>query len=216
MNHDMVQPAAQPPSQPRSRSRTWRVPAVLVPVAALLALSTLTACGEDSGSDTAVASVSDSGSPSSGTERAKKTADPDAGRPQLRLDTSEEEKMRLFNVWSSCIEAHGVPMQKVVKDGRHVPDNSDPGFPAAQKACIAKLPLDPPELDRAKNPHYLDDFRAQIACLHKAGVMVEAMSDGEGYSYPSGEIDVPNLQELEKHCLIEAFTDTDKDKDKDK
>lgn len=97
-------------------------------------------------------------------------------------------------------------MQSVVKDGRQVPMESDPAYPAAAKACLPKLPLDPPELDRAKNPHYMDDFRAEIACLHEAGVKVEPMADGEGYSWPSGEVDVPDLQELQRRCRIEAFS----------
>jgi hypothetical protein len=203
MNRHMAQTEAQP------RTRIRRTTALLVPATAVLALAALTACGGKSDSGTGVASVTDTGTgtASSGKTRAQQTPDPDAGRPQLRLDTSEEEKTRLFNVWSACIHQHGVPMQGVVKDGRDVPVQSDRAYPAAAKACISKLPLDPPELDRTKNPHYMDDFRAEIACLHKAGVKVEPMADAEGYTWPSGGVNVPNLPELQKRCRIEAFSD---------
>ncbi|MFI6338751.1 hypothetical protein [Streptomyces sp. NPDC050535] len=156
-----------------------------------------------------MASITESGAAASGKERGKQTPDPDAGRPQLRLDTSEEEETRLFNVWSACIHDHGVPMQAIVKDGKDVPEQSQRAYPAAAKACISKLPLGPPELDRAKNPNYMDDFRAEIACLHRAGVKVEPNADGEGYTWPSGEVNVPNLSELQKRCRIEAFSDKD-------
>ncbi|MCX4237368.1 hypothetical protein [Streptomyces ortus] len=103
-----------------------------------------------------------------------------------------------------------MPQQSIVKDGKNVPDQSHRAFPKAAKAWISKQPLGPPELDRAKNPHYTDGFRAEIACMHEAGVKVEPMADGEGYSWPAGEINVPNLPELEKRCRIEAFSDKDK------
>ncbi|MGW1506729.1 hypothetical protein ACWCQW_51465 [Streptomyces mirabilis] len=204
----MNQHRFQPDAQPRIRIR--RVPALLVPATAVLALATLTACGGNTTSGTDVASVTATGTASSEKAREKQTPDPDAGRPQLRLDTSEGEKTRLFNIWGACIHEHGVPMQSVVKDGREVPDQSHRAFPKAAKACITKLPLDPPELDRAKNPHYMDDFRAEIACMHKAGVKVQPMADGEGYTWPSGEVNVPNLPELQKRCRIEAFSDKDR------
>jgi len=212
MDHHRFQPGVQPrpQTQTQPRLRIRRVPALLVPVTAVLALTALTACGGNTDSGTDVASVTDTGTPSSGKAREKQTADPDAGRPQLRLDTTEEEEARLFNVWSACVHEHGVPMQSIVKDGKNVPDQTHRAFPKASKACISKLPLDPPELDRAKNPDYMDDFRAEIACLHKAGVKVEPMADGEGYSWPSGEVNVPNLTELQKRCLIEAFSDKDR------
>ncbi|WP_328491727.1 hypothetical protein OHS59_02525 [Streptomyces sp. NBC_00414] len=197
----------QPDTRPRPRIR--RVPVLLVPATAVLALATLTACGGDADSGTDVASVIETGTASSAKAREKQAQDPEAGRPQLRLDTSEEEETRLFNVWSACVHEHGVPQQSIVKDGKNVPDQSHRAFPKASKACISKLPLGPPELDRAKNPHYMDDFRAEIACMHKAGVKVKPMADGEGYSWPAGEIDVPNLPELEKRCRIEAFSDKD-------
>jgi hypothetical protein len=193
--------------QPWFRAR--RMPALLGPATVVLALATLTACGGDADSGTDVASVTETGTGTASSDKAQGTQSPavEDGRPQLRLDTSEEEKTRLFNIWSACIHEHGVPKQDIVKDGRDVPDESHRAYPKAAKACITKLPLDPPELDRAKNPHYMDDFRAEIACLHRAGVKVEPMADGEGYSWPSGEINVPNLPELQKRCRIEAFSD---------
>lgn len=204
MNHHRFQYDAQP------RLRIRRVPALLVPATVVLALATLTACGQNTASGTDGASVTDTGTAPSEKARGKQNPDPDAGRPQLRLDTSEEEKTRLFNVWAACIHEHGVPTQGIVKDGRDVPDQSHRAYPAAAEACITRLPLDPPELDRTKNPHYMDDFRAEIACLHKAGVKAEPMADGEGYTWPSGEVNVPNLPELQRRCHIEAFSNKDK------
>ncbi|MFJ8630830.1 hypothetical protein [Streptomyces sp. NPDC093568] len=173
------------------------------------ALALLTACSQSDGTGPGVVSVpaatSDATS-SSGAEASSPTTDAvgDSGRPQLRLDTSDEERVRLSNAWSACMHKNGVDYQSVVKDGIHVPDNTDPDFAAAGRKCLSKAPLPPPELSPETNPRYLDDYREQIDCLHEHGLMVEALPDGGGYNYPAGPMP-PNSRDIEDRCVLEAF-----------
>lgn len=186
-------------SLPRSHARRA---APLCVGAAALAL--LTACsGGGSGAHVASAPPASAGAPSAATSGGS-SATAGSGRPQLRLDTSDEEKIRLNNIWSACMHEHGVSYQSVVKDGFRVPDDTDPDFATGKAACLSKSPLDPPELSPQTNPHYMDDFRAEIACMRAHGVNVEPMPDGSGYTFPDGWAP-PNEPQLERSCQLEAF-----------
>lgn len=185
------------------RPRAFRLVPHLCVGAATLAL--LTACTQSAGNGPGVASApaatsdTEVSSPTSG-------ADGDSGRPQLRLDTSKEEKTRLGNAWSACMHKNGVDYQSVVKDGIRVADDTDPDFGEASRKCLSKSPLPPPELSPDTNPDYMDDYREQIACLHQHGLMVEPLPDGGGYNYPPGPLP-PNSRELQESCELEAFGD---------
>jgi hypothetical protein len=50
----------------------------------------------------------------------------------------------------------------------------------------------------------MDDYRAEIACLHRHGLMVEALPDGSGWNFPAGPIP-PDAPQLERSCELEAF-----------
>lgn len=166
------------------------------------ALAVLTACSGGAGTGERVASAPPASGASSTAASGGGTAG--SGRPQLRLDTSDEERTRLLNIWSACMHEHGVAYQSVVKDGFHVPNNSDLDFATASAACLSKSPLDPPELSPDTNPHYMDDFRAEIACLRAHGLNVKPFPEGGGYSFPDGWAP-PNEAQVEHTCKMKAF-----------
>src|SRR5690349_2881073 len=71
-------------------------------------------------------------------------------RPQLRLDTSDEERDRLFAAYDDCLVGHGVKVvavQEAAPAGakRRLDNSGEPK--SAYLACANKLPLQPKELD---------------------------------------------------------------------
>ncbi|MFK0216697.1 hypothetical protein ACIQWN_00740 [Streptomyces vinaceus] len=199
-------PNHTPPAPPFRRRRR---------PAAALALGTatfllLSACGgEDRTEEAGVASISGpaptaaaaAGAGTSGTSAAASGSQ----RPQLRLDTSKEEWARLMNAWSACLEQNGFHnFQDVIKDGVRFPMESDPALPAARAKCESKVPLSPPELDRNRNPHYADDWREWIACMHRRNYKVVPLPDEAGYDLPEGPLPPDSLQ-IENECKLEAF-----------
>ncbi len=83
-------------------------------------------------------------------------------------------------------------------------------YPAEFKACASKKPVDPPELDPAKNPNYLDDYRSWIKCMNDKGLAAEGVPDGGGWRYADRPGRVrPHSKEAGKiadGCEIEAFS----------
>ncbi|WP_405865509.1 hypothetical protein OG407_41675 [Streptomyces sp. NBC_01515] len=137
---------------------------------------------------------------------ARPDVDDESGRPQLRLDTSRQEQDRLTFVYFDCLRDHGVL-------GGHKPGSSQ-WFPgggatknaAAYKACLVKKPLQPPELDPAKNPHYLDDFRTYIRCLDDGGLKVKGPADGSGWNRDGGSTPTRAQQDrLDHDCELRAY-----------
>ncbi|WP_259471722.1 hypothetical protein [Streptomyces shenzhenensis] len=196
---------------------------VLAAACTMTALLLVTGCstGSDSsdksgGQDDDVASVSDPGGgnkkkPSGG-------ADSASGAPQVRLDTTETEKLEMFQPYLSCLKDNGVPIQRAGGGtnaaGKIAGDPSQywyPGvdvskYPAAEKKCGGKRPLPPPELDPRTNPDYLDQFRAQIECLNREGLKVDGLPDGSGWNY-RGESSLSAAEQgrIENKCRMEAF-----------
>ncbi|MFK4105119.1 hypothetical protein ACI2L1_34650 [Streptomyces sp. NPDC019531] len=155
----------------------------LLGVASVTALIVLTACGgggssdaDDNGKakDDGVASIND---PSGSGASAKATADADSGRPQLRLDTSDEESARLWGVWGACLHDKGVPSGKKSGSDKWMPNTTPDKYPAQYKACQSKQPLQPPETEPDTNPHYVDDYRAYVKCLNDHGIKVHMIPD---------------------------------------
>lgn len=187
------------------------------PVAVALALG---GCGEDNKTaDTSVATLA-SGSP---TVQTSSAADAAGGRPQLRLDTSAADRWRMSQVWFHCLKDAGAPMYEATKaedepgwqPGDILPDTStpdhkpDPRFAEPQKKCADKEPLEPPEKDPKRNPHYADGMKAWAGCLRKAGmkVTVETLDGGE-MNLTASPADGKTDQAFEntyKECEIEAF-----------
>ncbi|MCE7009880.1 hypothetical protein LWC34_44810 [Kibdelosporangium philippinense] len=90
------------------------------------------------------------------------------------------------------------------------PDMNDqsPASKGAVQKCQGRLPLQPPEMDEAKNPHYLDDYHEWITCMNEHGVPVEATQPlGSGWTY-SRQSTVPYDQErkIENDCKKAAFS----------
>jgi hypothetical protein len=134
-------------------------------------------------------------------------ADPDSGRPQLRLDGSEEEHRKLNNAWASCLQDHGVKTYTKGSAGAEwiFPGVNASDFPASAKVCASKQPLQPVETDPKKNPHYADDFREWIRCMNSKGLKVVGLPDNAGWNYASTN-QPANSDEIESSCQLEAFS----------
>ncbi|MDV7216796.1 hypothetical protein [Streptomyces prunicolor] len=170
------------------------------------------ACGGGSGGGGSTAATDDSAASiagpvaSGGSSKASAGTDSGTGRPQLRLDTSEAEKARPAAVFFACLHDKGVPSaHKPGQGDRWFPKGVSTDHPAAWKACESKAPLQPPELDPGKNPHYMDDFRAYITCLNKGGMKVRGLADGSGWNFVSSSLSQAAQNELDRSCTMEAY-----------
>jgi hypothetical protein len=158
----------------------------------------LTACGGAGGGDTdkggkdEVASLN---TPAASGRSAKAGADPDAGRPQIRLDSTQDDVNRMWDGWTACLKEHGV-------------DKTYKGHPDAPgvKACTGKLPLDPPELDPAKNPHFDDDTRAMVRCMNAHGIKSVVTDRGWGL-VDGASLNAPDYDRTMVACQVKAFGD---------
>ncbi len=194
-------------------------------VCALLAATVLTACGAggESGAKAAKDGVStlETGSPApDGKPDAAATPKVDSRRPQLRMDSTEEEIDKLDNAYNACLQAHGVPMntkraelagakQAWPMQGKEITTK----YKSAFDACLVKLPRRPPEQDPAVNPHYTDDYRAYVKCINKSGMRVKMLQDEHGiatgwnYADDNGGngFSEAKKDEIDKTCEKEAF-----------
>jgi hypothetical protein len=127
-------------------------------------------------------------------------------RPQLRLDTSDAERDRLFTAYDDCLVAHGVKIntkRSQVAGGRSLDQSGEPK--TAYVACADKLPQQPPELDEDKNPDYAAQWNDNVKCLRAHGLMVHVTKPGE-WTWDSADSVVPdNEEQIEKACELEAF-----------
>ncbi|WP_416984964.1 hypothetical protein [Streptomyces sp. T028] len=161
----------------------------------------LTACGGVGGSDDAgndsdgeVASLTtpaaDGGSANAS---ASASADPDAGRPQIRLDSTNEEVNRMYDAWLACLKEHGA-------EEKYKRKPNDPSV----LACKGKEPLNPPELDPAKNPDYSDDVREMVKCMKSHGIKA-LVYEGNWALETGNEMNRPHYDEYELDCQVKAF-----------
>ncbi|MFG2226335.1 hypothetical protein [Streptomyces sp. NPDC048644] len=194
-------------------------------VCALLAATVLTACGAGDGGDAKAGkdgvSTLETGSPASdgkpGTSASSKT---DSRRPQLRLDSSEEEIDKLDNAYNACLQSHGVPMNtkraEMAGAKQAAPMQSmeiAKKYKPAYDACLVKLPRRPPEQDPAINPHYTDDYRTYVKCLTDKGMRIHMLQDEHGIatgwtyndSKPSA-LSEAEQDKADKVCTKEAFS----------
>ncbi|MFE9598804.1 hypothetical protein [Streptomyces hokutonensis] len=183
--------------------------AVLAGLGAAAALSLLVACGGSGGhggtasKDKDVVSIN---SPSASGASASASAAAESGRPRLRVDTTDAERTRLYQIWTDCLHDHGVPAGHKPGSTAWSIAGDITKYPAATTACLPKRPIEPPEEDPAKNPHYMDDFRTYIKCLNDGGLKVKGLSDGSGWNY-DGESSLTQAQEsrLDHDCEVKAY-----------
>ncbi|WP_328665815.1 hypothetical protein OG905_01805 [Streptomyces sp. NBC_00322] len=165
------------------------------------AVAVLTGCGGGSTSNEESGGNDVASLPTRGTEgsAAKPSpADPDAGRPQIRLDSTQDDVNRMMDSWLACLNQHGGP--DALKQYKRNPNT------ATGRACQSKLPLDPPELDPAKNPRYNDDVREMIQCMNGKGFKSEVSPDGHGWALVHGsDLNAPGFEKAERPCLVKAF-----------
>jgi hypothetical protein len=180
-------------------------------VVALAAGGLLTACGEQPKGQE-VASVSGEGTQS---DRPQPTAIAASGRPQIRVDTSREEREELEQVWVRCLKDHGAPVNsKIDGKGKEVlaprqNSRNDPAYREANQACDAKLPVNPPEEDPSTNPNYDDDVREWVQCMRGRGLKITRAPKGSpsdfNYEDPDQMLDA-KWQKVMDECKIEAFS----------
>lgn len=145
----------------------------------------------------------------------------DAGRPQLRLDSSQDEVDLAWDNYYLCLQAHGHKMLNGRTDEHAGPagntkvtspdmEDDSPRSVKARDECKNKLPLQPPELDQDKNPHYLDDYHDYMKCLTDGGLKVHPIEPfGTGWTYDDNvtqTITEKDQQKLEHDCQVKAFS----------
>ncbi|MEV0225704.1 hypothetical protein [Streptomyces sp. NPDC050704] len=184
---------------------------------AVLAVTLLTGCsgGDAEGQGDGVVSVPESdGGGKGGSTKSPAADDSESGRPQIRMDTTQVEEVRMYQGYLRCIKDRGV---SVGSPGNKMPEADPeslwfPGIdvakerPEVEKACIGKKPLHPPELDPKKNPDYMDDYSKWIACNNRRGLKVEPLPDGGGWNYKAGANPPRNEDQINQECMIEAFS----------
>jgi hypothetical protein len=176
----------------------------------LVAVAACAGSGEDR--DQGVASLASAVPGTSGTSTPA-AADPiEAKRPQLRLDSTEEEAKRLRFAYWACLQTHGVKMDTArvgTSKAQAPPFMSGPNSrePAeAYKACLVKMPLMPPELDRDRNPDYVDQHHAYVKCLNARGMHVTELPDASGWTYADNDQPAESVRnKIDKDCTMEAF-----------
>ncbi|MFI6640016.1 hypothetical protein [Streptomyces sp. NPDC050504] len=159
--------------------------------------------GKDAGKDAGKGTGKD-GAPAPGRTRSDGTTS-DEGRPQLRLDTSDEESNRLWQRYMRCLKDNGVEMLEI-NGGLAIADQYGKEPAAAYKKCEVKMPLQPPELDEDKNPRYREQWSAQVRCMQKRGMKIKEIPDGWTYTSSDGP-GVPEAEQktIERECQKEAF-----------
>jgi hypothetical protein len=130
-----------------------------------------------------------------------------AGRPQWRLDSTEEEVKKLWFAYYACLGEHGhkmIPERGSPDQNSHTPQDK-----AAEDACLHTLPLEPDELDKAKNPHFLDDYHGYMKCLTDHGVLVHAIDPfGTGWTFDDGvtqKLNDTQINQVDHQCQLQSF-----------
>src|SRR6266568_3411016 len=178
--------------------------------AALLSAATLTACGGGNGAGASGSKQGDIATLSSSAP-AEPTTAADAGRPQMRLDMTEDEKSQILETYRICLKDHGVKVNQgsrpgPVGSGKGL-DLDDSGEPkAAYTACANKLPLLPPELDPAKNPDFPQQWNENVKCLRARGLKVHVTEPGEYTWDADSPVPDPAMEKkAERECELEVF-----------
>jgi hypothetical protein len=195
-------------------------------VVALAVVMPLSACGSDGGDAGGTGDVASISAPSAGASPAPAAGQ---GRPQQRLDSTDEEINQLRQVWYRCMKDHGGKFTVITKEdaarypdkgikdyeiGSLVPEGEQykdgPGWTEPRRACASKEPLAPPELDPATNPEYADDWKAFIDCLRAGGLKVTPIKTAEGKDdvnmAGNGKVPDAEITKIYKACELKAFS----------
>jgi hypothetical protein len=195
---------------------------VRVAFGGVVAVTILTGCSATSGGKQAntqgdgVASVADAGRPSATPKASEATSSRSGKTPQMRLDTTDTEQIHMWQPYLHCLKNHDVPVSRMgatmkSASGSAV-SNPEPNllwylsadlsrYPGANKACDELRPLPAPELDPKQNPHFMDDFRAQMDCMKQHGLQVKPNADGSGYRLPE---DTATTAKIAQDCQVQA------------
>ncbi|MEU4243326.1 hypothetical protein [Actinoplanes sp. NPDC026619] len=171
-------------------------------VVALLGVVAVAGCAGPSSSEAGpqVATISSPAPSASAAAAAGET------RPQLRLDTSDEERTRLYTAYDDCLVGHGVKVLVTIpgpNGGRRIDDSGEPK--SAYLACANKLPLQPKELDEDANPNFAAQWNDHVRCLRKHGFKVHVTKPGEWTFDVDHGGTPPNGDKIEQDCIREAF-----------
>ncbi|MEU5100953.1 hypothetical protein AB0H07_01485 [Streptomyces sp. NPDC021354] len=184
----------------------------------VLAVTLITGCsgGDVDSQGGGVVSVTESaGGGEGGATKSPAADDSESGRPQIRLDSTDAEELRMYQGYLRCLKDHGV---SILPAGDKFADWADPdslGYPGedvakehpeAEKACLGKKPMQPAELDPKKNPDYLNDYRKYIECNNRRGLKVDPLPDGSGWNYKPGVNPPRNADQIDEECMREAFS----------
>ena len=130
---------------------------------------------------------------------------------RLRLDSTEEEQIRLLEDYRECLFQHGVKEKPKDPNAispagtgkRNLDDSGEPK--SAYAACAPKKPLPPAELDENANPNFAAQWEDNVRCLRAHGLKVHTTEPGS-WTYDSADTPTPdNQDQLERDCLREAF-----------
>ena len=115
---------------------------------------------------------------------------------RLRLDSTEDEQIKLVENYQECLFQNGV--KEVADDGRPRPAGKtkrlldESGEPkSAYAACAGKKPLPPAELDENANPNFAAQWEDNVRCLrverarrllHHTRLPLAEIADQVGYS----------------------------------
>jgi hypothetical protein len=192
----------------------------MVYAGAAVAAFTLAACGSQPQSQQ-VASLTTA---NSGTATSSPSNSDNADRPQLRMDSSQADVNAAWHNYNVCLKDNGHVMLRGDGTDKHAgpgapgggagadnPDMQDtsPASVNATKACRNKLPLQPPELDQSRNPHYLDQYHAYLTCLTGHGAQVHATDPfGSGWTYDDGvtqRLNQDQFEQVDHDCQLASF-----------
>lgn len=187
-------------------------PTVRVAVSAgvLVLLAALAGCGTDPAAGPPGPPVANlpQATPS-GTATSPPQPGAESDRPQLRLDSSDEEVDRLWAAYNACLKNNGHKMNPGRGPDAVDMEDKSPQSLAANRACANTLPRQPPELDEATNPDYQDDYRDYITCLRSHGMKIHAVEPfGTGWTYDDNATTALSSDEqttVDKNCTREAF-----------
>ncbi|MFJ9712670.1 hypothetical protein [Streptomyces sp. NPDC101234] len=118
---------------------------------------------------------------------------------QLRLDDTMEKREQIRKIYVGCLAKNGMGPNSQVSDTVRT---------KAEAACKDKAPVQPPELDPARNPHYNQDVVAVVKCLSGHGipaVIVPATAD-QPMNWTLTSADVPgDYEQINTACLVKSF-----------